>query len=53
MVSLIKENTKNDSLKENWIDRQYHVQDNAAIKHQDMKMYFNTSKFPELSFCGP
>ena len=36
-----------------WTDRQYHVQDNADIEHKDVKMYCNTSQFPELSFFGP
>ena len=35
------------------IDRQYHVQDNADVSHQDVKMYCNTNQFPELSFSGP
>ena len=36
-----------------WTDRQYHVQDNVDVAHQDVKVYCNTNKFPELSFCGP
>ena len=36
-----------------WTDRQYHVKDNADVEHQDVKMYYNTSQFLELSFCGP
>ena len=36
-----------------WIDRQYHVQDNADVEHQDVKMYCNTNQFPASSFCGP
>ena len=32
---------------------QYHVQDNADVAHQDVRMYFNTNKFPALPFCGP
>ena len=40
-------------MKRKWTDRQYHVQDNAAVEHQYMKIYCNTSQFPELSFCGP
>ena len=36
-----------------WIDRQYHAQNNSDVEHQDVKMYCNTNKFPELSFCGP
>ena len=33
-------------------DRQYHVQDNAAVEHKYMIMYCNTNQFPELSVCG-
>ena len=29
-----------------WTDRWYHVQDNADVEHQDVKMYCNTSQFP-------
>ena len=36
-----------------WTDRQYHVQNNAHVSHQDVRMYCNTNKFQELSFCGP
>ena len=34
-------------------ERQYHVQDNTDVEHQDARMYCNTNQFPELSFCGP
>ena len=34
-------------------DREYHVQDNADVEHQDMKMYCNTNKSPKLSFSDP
>ena len=36
-----------------WTDRQYHVQDNAAVEQQEVKMYCNIIQFPELSFCVP
>ena len=36
-----------------WTDRQYHVQGNSAVAHQDVKMYCNTNQFPSLPFCGP
>ena len=29
-----------------WTDRQYHVQDNADVAHQDVIMYCNTNQFP-------
>ena len=34
-----------------WIDREYHVQDNADVAHKDVKMYCDTNQFPELLFC--
>ena len=36
-----------------WIERKYHIQDNAAVELKDMKMYCNTNQFSELSFSGP
>ena len=36
-----------------WTDRQYHVQDNAYVTHQYVRMYCNKNKSPELPFCGP
>ena len=36
-----------------WIERKYHVQDNASVKLKDVKMYCNTNQFPALPFCGP
>ena len=36
-----------------WIERQYHVQDNADVAHQDVRVYCNTNQFPELPFFGP
>ena len=36
-----------------WTDIQYHVQDNADVEHQDVKIYCKTIQFPESSFCGP
>ena len=34
-------------------DRQYHDQDNDDVEHEYVKMYYNTSQFLVLSFCGP
>ena len=36
-----------------WIDREYHVQDNADVAHKDVKMYCDTNQFSELPFCVP
>ena len=36
-----------------WTNRQYHVQDNDDVAHQDARMYCNTNQFPALPFCGP
>ena len=38
MVSLIRENKKM-FIEIKWIDRQYHVQDNADVELKDVKMY--------------
>ena len=35
-----------------WTDRQYHVQDNADVAHQDVRMYCSTNQFPSLPLCG-
>ena len=35
-----------------WTYRGYHVQDNAAVAHKDVKMYCDTKQFPALPFCG-
>ena len=51
MVSLIRKNIK-IYMERKWTDRHCHVQDNADVAHQYMKIYCNTNKFPELSFCG-
>ena len=29
-----------------WTERKYHVQDNAAVEHQDVRMYCNINKLP-------
>ena len=34
-------------------DIQYHVQDNADVAHQDVRIYCNTNQFPALPSCGP
>ena len=52
MVPLIEEN-KNKFVERKWTDREYHVQDNSDVEHQDVKMYCNTNQFPELSFSDP
>ena len=36
-----------------WIERKYHIQDNAAVELKDGKIYCNTNRFPELLFSGP
>ena len=40
-------------MKRKYTYRQYHVQDNFDVAHQDMRIYRNTNKFSELNFCGP
>ena len=41
------------SSKIKWIDREYHVQDNADVAHKDVKIYCDTNQFPALTFCVP
>ena len=36
-----------------WKYRQYYVQDNSDVAHQDVKIYCITNQFPSLTFCGP
>ena len=36
-----------------WTYRQYHVQDNADVSQQDVKIYCNTNQLLALTFCGP
>ena len=36
-----------------WTEIEYHVQDNANFELKDVKVYWNTNQFPELSFAGP
>ena len=38
--------------KKNWTNRDYHVQHNKYVEHQDMKMYCDTNQFSELHFLG-
>ena len=33
-----------------WKNRDYHVQNNEDVEHQDVKMYCTTNQFPELKF---
>ena len=53
MMSLIRGKYNKGFMERKCTDRQYHVQDNADVAHQDVRMYCNTNKFPELPFCGP
>ena len=34
------------SMERKWTERQYHVQDNADVAHQYLRMYCNTNKLP-------
>ena len=36
-----------------WTDRKYHVQSNADVVHQYVRIYCNTNQFPAWTFCGP
>ena len=52
MNSLIRENIGKIASKTKWTDREYHVQDNADVAHNDVKMYCDTNQFPTLPFYG-
>ena len=39
--------------KRKWMDRYYHVQDNAGFTYKYVKMYCDTNQLPALPFCGP
>ena len=36
-----------------WTKREYHVQHNKDVDHQDVKTYCATNQFPEVQFLGP
>ena len=36
-----------------WTKRQYHVQDNSDVAHQDVRMYCNINQSIASPFCGP
>ena len=40
------------SIKINWTEREYHVQDNADVAHKYVKIYCDTNQLPALPFCG-
>ena len=40
-------------LERKWTERHYHVQDNADVAQQYVRMYCNKNKLPALPFCGP
>ena len=41
------------SSKKKWTNREYHVQQNKDVEHQDVKIYCATNQFPELKFLCP
>ena len=41
------------TMERKWTDIQYHVQYNADVEHQDVRMYCNKNQFSAVSFCGP
>ena len=49
------QNIKNNKrfMERKWTDRNYHIQDNTDVAHQDVMIYCNTNKFPALTFCVP
>ena len=51
MVLQITENKKNSS-KQKWKNREYYVQHDKYVKHQEVKFYCAKKQFPELNFVG-
>ena len=52
MELYITEDTKKRQIKK-WTNREYHVQHNKDVDHQDVKIYCATNQFHELQFLGP
>ena len=52
-MCLIKEKTIKRFIERKWTDRQYHVQDNADVSHQYVRIYCNTRQISALPSCGP
>ena len=50
MISLIREIIKTYSTKRKWNGREYQVQDNSDVDHFTVKMIFNSTHFPALTF---
>ena len=44
----VKDNKK--SMERKWKYGQYHIQDNADVAHQYVRMYCNTNQFPSSPF---
>ena len=52
MELYITEDTKKRQIKK-WTNREYHVQHNKDVDHQDVKIYCSKNQFPGLKFLGP
>ena len=39
--------------KQKWTEREYNIWEDADVVHKNIKIFFNTSQFPSLRFCGP
>ena len=52
MVCVIRGGGNKQFMERKWTDIQYHVQDNADVSHQDVRIYCNTNQFPEWPFGG-
>ena len=51
MIFWIKGNTKKVKHKK-WTNREYRVKNNEDVKHQDVRIYFATTPFTNLTLCG-
>ena len=36
-----------------WIESEYYMQEDDAVANKYVNMFFNTTQFPLLTFCGP
>ena len=47
------EKTEKNSSKQKWTNREYHVEHNKDVEHQDVKMYCDINQFPNVNIVGP
>ena len=52
-MCLIRAKINNQPVERTVTDRQYHVQGNAGVSNQDVRIICNTNQFTSLPFYGP